>query len=263
MDFKVGSKIGLGNPSPERNLRVSSAVRASSDLEKLTRVSKSDLRAVTDDAASVGTSDLARNAQGFAEANASAVDSIKDLTEQQLGYAQLAEVTADPRKHSAYASEISSLQTEINRVVSDATFNGQNPVRGGGISINDDTTEFHRAVQVTDYSSFSQSIDVSDFDQSAAATLAETLEGSVLSARTADSASEGVYSSASQITAETAPKSTDSTQQAEQALDSIEDATKLAEKVAQEIRNKYSPGEPDEAVIAATLDRERVKDLLA
>ena len=262
MDFKIAAKLGLAESRTERKLKINSEARNDSELIKLTRPAK-DVRSVTDDAASVGASALARNAEQFAGANSAALDQVRSLTAQQLSYSKLAEATADSRIQSEYASEINTLQTEINRVVSSASYNGANPVSGGQISIDDDASNFHRVVQVANNSGLYSSTTLSSLNQNSAATLTTTLKASLSSARIADNAGESRSDNAAEVATATIPKSSDPTEQADAALASIEDAAKLAEKVAQDIRDKYTPGNVEESLISSSLERDRVKDLLA
>jgi len=259
---KINSKVGLAEGGIE--LKLNTSDRSKTDLLKAfgnrAEGSKSDS---FPDQAKVGSLALANNAKDVADKSNDAAAAITDLRSQQLDFAKLAENTSDSRAQATYSTQIASLQTEINRVASSATVNGQNVFNGVGISINDPSSDYHKVVQVANLQSLTNDPGVTVTDQVSAKSADTTLTGLLSTTQSVKADSGAEAKSAQQKVDETAIKDPDPSKSAEQALKNIDDAAKLAQKVASEIVQKYQSGSSDEELIASTLDPKKAQSLLA
>ncbi len=259
MGYKITDPIGLKSEASLPKLRISDG--AKSETAKALSAKRGSAKDLAGDAAKVSTLSIAQNAERFTEVAAEATKAIAALKSEQLDLANAASATADARAQSTYDTELDTLQTEIQRVASTATFNGKNAIQGGGITISDESRNIYTGVQVANQSNLATDLGLSLSNQTNADSAANTLERSFLGALQASDGSAAAHSKAQGAVARgEIQESGDSS--GSQKLSNIDDATKLAEKVAEEIRRKYKPSDP-EASLINELDPERVNTLVA
>lgn len=258
MDFKITKFLGsaLTLSKVKTSLDEGANKKSAADLKELLKDESLDVSYVRDSNGIPTTN----NAENFAGKAATAVDAIRQVRERQLELAAEAYSTSNPERQSTLNSELSTLDTEISRIASAATYNGVNALAGRTVTIENDGQEIHTAVAIPDYSSLATDPGVTLTSQSNALTALNTLADLVGAARDAvDGASVALTRAAQTEELGVVEPKLGGTE----SIRDIDQAKALADKIASEIRTNYPPGANDDDIVLSNLDPSRVAELLA
>ncbi|MBX7137759.1 MAG: hypothetical protein K1X83_07215 [Oligoflexia bacterium] len=260
MNFRVDKSIGLTTDS--RSLRINAP-----DTER-TKLAASINQPVTD-TTSVATDKpqqsspllLASNAKSFYDVAAQAAAQITALRETQLAYAEEAEDTANRKAQASYATEINSIESEINRIYNGATYNGQNTLTGAGFNIDSEELGIDTSIQAASLSYLTNNPGVTVTTQSAATTAVSTLEAIVSASRTGSTGIQAALSKA-ETTLSDSLREASAQRQADGGPEDIADAEKLTQNIVNELQAKFGSGDLTAEIVTSNLDPQRVSSLL-
>lgn len=181
----------------------------------------------------------ASNAKMFADIAQQASSAILSLRQEQYNNTKRASEIADQEEQASLQSQNEELQAEIERIAGEATFNGQNVLQGGGLSVAQTDEESTLVLNLSDISNIAEDPQLDITSQASALTALDTMEVYVASANSASgSAASG-------------------TNRAEQVL------TKSVGTAAQNLVTSGAPTNPDDAQTLANNVRNQILEKYA
>jgi len=257
-NLSIGGILNSNNPSSSQANKTTLQPQGLGRLNVDDRVSTSSMGG----SKSTGAFLDASSANSFAKIASSAANQIEELREQQYELAKEASTSGSARRHSELNTEVQNLQTEIERVASEATYNGQNTLNGGSFSFAED-----EVFSIADISQISDNpeIDLSTQADAASAVndLKEVLQISRLSSSGAESSVAKADASLEEVLYSD-KSSTDevSTTGSDPSEIKVSEAEELAKKVAEDISKQFAATENPEEALVQNIDPERASLLL-
>lgn len=267
MDLKFSSRIGVlgtGQGSPRLNISIASDSEKANTSASLSATS-SDQTSVTSSSTEASTLLLASNSKSFVDIAAAAVSSIASLREQQRDLAYEAKNIADPERQTVLNTEVSTLQTEIERVYNAATFNGQNVLQGQTSRVTSDTLDLNEVVGTANLSTLATNPQLSLSGQTNAATAYDTLKGYVAAAYTAVAGIGAAANKADSTLSKAVSADQAAREQSPSQISEFEVAQKVTDSVTEKLTAAASPDEAEKALVdsLSNLNPERVAALLS
>lgn len=267
MDLRSSSRIGVFGTS-QNATRLNVSITSDSDKANTTsrlKETKGDQTSVTGSSTEVSTLLIASNSKSFVDIASAAVSSIASLREKQSDLAYEAKNTADPTRQTTLNTELSNLQTEIQRVYNAATFNGQNVLQGNTSVVSSDRLDLNEVVSSANLSTLATNPNVSLSGQTNASTAYDTLTGYVAAAYSAVAGIGAAASKADTTLSEAVSKDQAARQISPTKISEIEVAQKVADNVSEKIAASADPNKGEKALVdsISNLNPDRVAALLS